>query len=185
MNSKFLEVEADFKEVNNRLDFIERQNLINDVLVTGIPYREHEDVFKLFNDICNALGCNKSSMIIDSIFRLPGSKEDRPIIVKFVTSMSKIEIFNIYNQKSTSLTLKSIGFSISDRRIYINSCLTKKNRIIHQKARELFKKQLIKKFYVSKGNIFIISLDENNSKPKKMATMNDFLNVTAGISTAD
>lgn len=185
VNKKFVEVEADFKEVNNRLDFIERQNLMNDIMITGIPYREQEDVLQLFHVICDVLGCNKSAMVIDSIFRIPGSRDVRPIIVKFVTSMSKIEIFNLYNKNknSTNLTLKSIGFNNADHRIYINSSLTKKNREVQKKAREHLKNGIFEKVYVSKGNIFVILKDDKSKKAKRISSMDDLQIISAGAGT--
>lgn len=151
------------------LDKIERENLLDRLIVSGIPYVSNEDLISISNRICLATGCK---IPIASAFRLKsfvktdvpttsnaGSSKMNPtppIIFKFFTPEQRFDFFHCYHTFKI-LNLKHVGFG-TEQRIYINELLTKRNYEIQYLARKLKELGKISKYHSSRGIVHVSRL---------------------------
>lgn len=128
-----------------RIDQLERNARSNELVISGVPTLDNEDLYLVCNKICEAIGFNGEN-IMQSCFRVltrnRKSTSDKsrqhfapPIVVKFWNTDAKSDFFKSYIAKK-NLCVTSIGFSTPSR-IYINENFTKKNYDIYRLARQL------------------------------------------------
>lgn len=129
-----------------RIEALERNHFLRDVVINGIPFIEGEDVYAYFSKICETIAFSPN---LHSILRLPrkdstirsplvtgstafasssSSKNNPPIIIKFINSDFSRNFIGYY-LKFKTLNLTSIGFS-SPSRIFVNENLTKPIRAL-------------------------------------------------------
>lgn len=150
--------------VESRVDKLERQALAKEIVITGIPCQQGENVVQIFRSICQAVAFNPDN-VTENCFRIP-SKKDRlantPIIVKFWYMGSKQLFMNSYF-KMKNLNLSHIGFKTNaPNRIYINESLTPKNRDIFSLAQRLKKDKKIENVR-TRGGLVSISVTGRSS----------------------
>lgn len=146
--------------VEEKMESLDRQNRLNDVLIRGIPTTERENIFHLYEKLAKVLKFPYETMyVVNSIFRLNKNNVasnmnlSPPILLKFATPILKRAFFNQY-LKFQNLRLSDIGFT-STERIYINDNLTKKNSMLYKKAIEMKSAKQIDKLQVRNGLIFV------------------------------
>lgn len=144
------------KSIETRIDKLERQSLLNEVIVTGIPHQGGENIIQIVDSICRVIDFNPEKEI-ESCFRIPAKKghnKDTPIVMKFWTIESKRAFMNKYfNAKSLNLT--QIGFKTAARRVYINESLTLKNRDIFSMAQRLKREKKISLVRIRSGLVYV------------------------------
>lgn len=136
-----------------KINDIERKLLENDIIITGIPFVQNENVVNIFEALSKSIGFMNATSCLNTIFRLPGERLTRPIVAKFSSGLFKHEFFNLYI-KYQQLSLMNIGLKSNDR-IYINDSLTKKNSAIKKQALILLKNKVIHKVGVKFGLVYI------------------------------
>lgn len=153
-----------------RIDQLERLARANELVISGVPRTENENVSKICDSICEAIGYNGSN-IIQTCFRVPFKSNNRPssnnsncqrtpsIIIKFCSTDAKIAFFKSYIAKK-NLCVTNIGFSTPGR-IYINENFTKKNFDIYRLAKQMKADGKIFQYHTFSGRISVI-LNENS-----------------------
>lgn len=161
----------------SRLAKLERQSLLNELIITGVPIEKRRTVDDIVADICDALQCDLRQSDFSNIFRLPFKKPDTqsvesktaastPIILRFNYAWAKDCFLNAYFKKKT-LNLKDIGFKTA-RRIYVNESLTAQNRMIFQMALMAKKAKQIHRCFTRQGLVYI----EKTASSKSIRVMN-------------
>ena len=67
--------------LESKNDYLEKQLIRKDIIITGVPYVSNEDVMTIVSNICDVISYD-CTYAIDSAFRIRGPNV-RPIIVKF------------------------------------------------------------------------------------------------------
>lgn len=157
-----LENARPFIDQENRIDQLERLARANELVISGIPLMDNENLDAVCNDICKAIEFNGSNSI-ESCFRLHVTRQatrnssNRPnlpsILIKFWSSGAKSDFFNAYMMKR-NLCVTNIGFNTPSR-IYINENLTKRNFEIFRLARKMKLERKIFQFHTHNGRISV------------------------------
>lgn len=168
-----------YKRSESRLDLLERESLLNRLVISGIPCVKNEDLSQILDNIVDCIGCDRYK--IDA-FRLKqksdlpgGSRSHATILVKFCSSEERFQFFHKY-LKFKNLCLSNIGIGDNDiydqaspspastssniitkkgLRIYINELLTKKNSEILRLVRKLKDNKMISGYYTSRGVVYM------------------------------
>lgn len=121
-----------------RIDLLERQARSNELVLSGVPKVDNENLSNIYQDVCKAIDF-KGSNCVQQCFRLPQRNDSTvnsnrrrtpSIILKFWNGEAKADFFKHYIRKK-NLCVTNIGFS-APARIYVNENLTKKNFEIFQ-----------------------------------------------------
>lgn len=174
---RIIEAEKLIPAVESRLDKLERQALAKEIVITGIPCQNRENLVELVNSICKAVGF-QSSNDIENCFRIPSKGKrlaDTPIIVKF-WSMNVKHCFMEGYYKKQNLNLQDIGFNTAQRRIFINESLTPKNREIFAIAQRMKRERKISLARTRSGLVFITL--NGRSSPMCIVDKEQLLSVT-------
>lgn len=146
-----------------RIDQLERISRANELIISGVPRLDNENIDAVCNSICEAIGFTGNNTI-QTCFRVPlkskvatSNKPNRPfspsIIIKFWSTDAKISFFKSYMDKK-SLCVTDIGFS-TPARVYINENFTKKNFEIFRMARKLKVDGKIFQYHTSVGRVSV------------------------------
>lgn len=170
-------MEKHINSLENRIDNIEVEGRLSDLIVTGIPNTNSENASDITSKICHAIGYNAKNHIlqnfqIKSKYAKPGAA--MPLVIKFGSKSSAIEFFIKYKAKQ-NLSLSDIGYN-SDSRIYINCGLTAKNNHILKEAKNFQKTGAILKAYAKSGLIYVIT--SSTSTPVLVKNLNNLYAVT-------
>lgn len=164
VHQKLTSVNDQMAHHNSRIHNLEKHAIKNDVIVTGVPKSPNENTKQIFDVICNVIGFTYANTY--SVFRLPSNKAYSPIIVKFYNDNIKSNFFVNY-KNFKKLYLSQIGYEIpidgDDKRIYINNCLTKQCRDIKAEANALFKKGILGKVQIIRGDVHVTKTGEKFS----------------------
>lgn len=178
----------------SRFSKLEREQLRNELVLTGIPAVYGENVFNIVGDICDVLNCQIGGHDISAAYRLPSStvnsaKNRRgrhseyspPIILKLNNDWAKQELVSAYFQKK-NLNIADIGYQ-SKARIYINESLTKHNRQIFKAATEAKKFKQIVKCYTRNGIVHVQQSEQGKIHRINCTDQLNALMSTASIQT--
>lgn len=168
-------------EMDFRIAALERTHILRDLVINGIPYTAGEDVYNLYEKMCETVSFNPKMHAVSSIFRLPSkntassssssstlpstniSSIDKPptstfnsppIIIKFINSDFSRSFLSCY-LKFKTLNLTHIGFR-SPARIYANENLTKINRELFRHCLQYKKtSRIIVNVFTRNGLVYI------------------------------
>lgn len=142
---------------DERIDQLERQVRMNELVVSGVPFVENENVLETLSSLCRVINYSGGTNAIETCFRLPANRNQRrsssSIIIKFWGADAKNDFFKQYFTVQR-LCASMLGFGAPSR-IYINENLTKRNFEIFRKARELKKEGKILRFNTQRGRVVI------------------------------
>ncbi len=147
-------------DIDERLDFLERQSKQCDIIIKNIPYRPEENMRNLVYDTCDAIKFSNVKTI-KSAFRMSrSSNRSNPIVMKFYDRSDKHDFMRAYLNYNM-LNLNDLGFH-SKLRIIICEALTTKNNEIFKKA--MYLKRNKELFSVSTKNGFVYCRLDSNSQ---------------------
>lgn len=139
-------LKADVSLVFSQLHELQQYSRINNLLVSGIPVTQGENVYELLKNLAEVVGTPYRRTDICTAHRLKGRKSDpRPpsIVVRFVSRSVKCEWLAARKAKGTLSTTELRG-SMKKNDIYLNEHLTPMSRAIFNRARHLVKtKQML------------------------------------------
>lgn len=143
--------------IESRIDQLERQVRMNELVISGVPYIENEKIIDIVTSISAAIKFPCGQNVIESCFRLPvhnNSRRSSPsIIVRFWGAEAKMDFFKSYFNVA-KLCTTMIGYSAASR-IYINENLTKRNFEIFCKARDFKKDGKVIRFSTQRGRVVV------------------------------
>ncbi|XP_055616531.1 uncharacterized protein LOC129762350 [Toxorhynchites rutilus septentrionalis] len=126
------------KETSLALD---RSARINDLVVSGVPYVDGENLLSYFHTWCKTFGYTETNYPLVDIRRLSKGMLTAgsvyTILIQFAITVQRNDFYSRY-LRSRSLSLSDIGFSVA-KRIYINENLGPNVRKLRSKALQLKK----------------------------------------------
>lgn len=149
-----------------RIDQLERQVRMNELVISGVPMVENENLVELMDVICKTIKFSGGGTSIESCFRLPSRTSSRKrtspsIMVKFWGADAKTDFYKQYFV-SKRLCTSMIGFA-TESRIYVNENLTKRNFEIFRMARDMKNQGKISRYNTQRGRVVIQLLGSEQS----------------------
>lgn len=168
-------------KLKTQLQRQENSLIASDLRINGVPYRDNEDLYAMFQDICGALNINTPA--VKAIYRLQNhNNKDKEnslnavIMVKLFSPYDKnfilksIAIFRKHNKRS--LLLYDIGED-SDRPFYVKENLTSNNFKILQAAVRLKNVKKLNSAFTMRGIVYIkFNADE---QPIRIESMDELM----------
>lgn len=149
MDSKIKELEA---KVDN---FMDNHKRACNLIVTGVPYVQKEDLKQIFGLLSTKLGYEQPPDVFVSRFK--GTDDNnRPISVKFSTVYNKRDFFSRYLKIAKELKLNVLpSFAGKETRIYIQQDLSTEQYQLNKCALSLQKVNDIKAVKIMDGNVMV------------------------------
>lgn len=148
--------------LNERVDTLSHtignlQN-VSDLIISGVPFMNGENLRELFNAMCKQLGFNDDLYPLVDIRRMKAKaalKEGNEclIVVQFALKNSRDDFYNAY-LRTRDLKLRHLGLD-SDRRIYVNENLTVGARKVKVAALRLKKAGKLSTVYTKQGVVHV------------------------------
>lgn len=121
--------------VEDRIDYLERQAKLCDIVIKNVPYRQDEDLKNYIYDLCDAIKFNNTNAIKAAFRMSRNATKSNPIVMKFYDVADKKDFMHAYFE-CKNLNLTDLGFK-TKLRIVISEALTHKNNEIFKKAMQL------------------------------------------------
>lgn len=136
---------------------LDRSTRMNDLVVSGIPFVDGEDLLSYFHTWCKAYGYVESNYPLVDIRRLSKGAlvagNVYMILLQFAITVQRNDFYSRY-LRSRSLSLTEIGFSVN-KRIYINENLAPNVRDLRSKALKLKKEGKLNGVFTRGGILFV------------------------------
>lgn len=149
MDNKFRRLDNDIDE---RIDQLERQAKLCDVIIKNIPYGQDENMENIVYGICDAINYKNTSAIKSAFQMSKSHQRSNPIIFKFFELADKRDFMYEYFQHQ-GLNLSDVGFKTKVR-IVICEALSRKNNEIFKKAMELKFKNVFWSVSTKNGQVY-------------------------------
>lgn len=143
--------------------YMQGETIQNELVISGIPKVQGENLQHIMNDICRALGVAINISEISKTHRLGQEhtqnqqKRNQPIVYKFTTTIIRNKIYEKYIEiikNKRHINLAAIGIQ-QEGRIYINPRVPKCLSDVYKKALEYKRKGLLKAVNPRVNNITI------------------------------
>ena len=171
--------------LETRIDKLERESLLLELVVTGFPLHQNENLEWIVDRMCKVLESGMDG--ISGFYRVSRNANNNnrpnkappkvidypPIILKFWSFNMKQQFFKRYLNKK-SLNLSDFGYPTAAR-IYINESLTASNHKLLMKARLMQKDKIIHQCHTYRGQVFVKVRD--NSANQCILSMDDLLHL--------
>lgn len=144
-------------------NFVDNDNRRCNLVLNSIPFKEGENILKIFETVSSLIGYESSPEA--NIHRFNGNNtSNRPILIKFPTEFHKEDMQN-YIKYNNKMLFKAIpGFSKKDpkTRIFIQDDLSPTQYKINKAANKFRKSGQVKATRIIHGNVGVnIGNDEN------------------------
>lgn len=140
--------------------------LASDAILFGVPHLCNENLTSIFNHLCLTVECQPPTL--RSIFRSHQRDgcNDPPIILKFFNTTDKYSVIKSLAEyrikEKRQLCLRNFGLD-SDKNVYLNESLTKKNRSLIKRAVQLKHKKIIFSAFTKNGLVMIKETKEGRN----------------------
>ena len=154
-----LKLEDRIKVLEENVDDLQQYSRRDCMEVRGIPYRKDESTNKIVQDVAKLMNVDIDDKDISISHRLPvsprfkGARAIPPIIVKFVRRDDK-ERFYKARKLLKAHTSSSLGYTEGNF-IFINECLSEKNREIFNLSLKFKKANHFNFIWTSNGKTFL------------------------------
>lgn len=140
----------------------------HELIVSGIPFTNDEDLLIIFQNIATTLAYTASTMPmvhVKRLSKLPISVGSTPpLLIQFALRNIRDEFYGRY-LRERSLTLRHIGFS-NDNRVYMNENLSQADREIRSQAVKLKRQGRIHQVYTRNGTVYVrIKRTQDDAEP--------------------
>lgn len=152
-------LEQTVEKLDERLeDNVDISTRICNLLLTGIPFKEGENVSNIVKTLSHKLGYEEPPETIQ--YRFKSDNPRRPIMIRFATEFHKMQFLQLYYKVAKNLTCSVFaGFTGDDNRIYLQHDFTPIQYKLHKSAMSLKKAKKIAEVKVNLGNIIVIKVD--------------------------
>lgn len=149
----------------------------NDLIVSGIPFVQGEDLMSYFNTWCSSLGYSEEHLPMVDVRRLIGRSSNASnapnILIQFAITVQRNDFYARY-LRSRRLVLSDIGFSVN-KRIYVNENLGPAARAIRSKALRMKKDGRLYTVFTRNGAVYVKRNEEDRGIAVKSSEELDHL----------
>lgn len=163
--------------VESKVDQIERLLRTTDLMLKGIPQIPNENLYAVFNQICQAINFAPKDFTLQSIFRTKNQAKFPTVFAKFISANARNEFFSCY-LKHRNLNLTHIGFNTTDR-IYAQESLSSYYAEIFRFAMALRKNKKIHSVHTHNGLVYVkLSIDDIPKRLESLQQLSELTNTT-------
>lgn len=167
------QLREEVQDIRKQLNTKEQQELNNNAIIQGIPYKENENLDVIVDKLASKLSIPK--IPINKIYRLGSRREDRSAPIRIIFRSEEDKKKWMVAKKTKTLTTSDIGGYADIREtIYINHDLTKYNVELFKKAKQYKTENNYKYLWINNGKILLRK--DDNSKVTLIETHNDIKN---------
>lgn len=171
------------EELSARLEVIEWQNHLNDVVIVGVPFAKGEKLHEILEDLFQKVNYNHGLLSVNSFFRTKSSgNRSGIIIVKFASLGYKKQFFSCIKSCKGKLTTACLGFAFNGP-IYVNDSLDKRNAEFFKMTRLLVKAKSIFKSFTMNGHVYIKAWDGGGIHKVNSVAQLKLLDITGVLET--
>lgn len=151
-------LKTQIQNVEYQVECMKQQQLLNNILICGIPETNNENLSSVITNIANKLDVPLCSDDIKILYRktITGTKSaglPAPIIVQFTNTKTKNEIMAAKKGKLLDTTITN---TVTNKRpIYINDHLTRHRQYLFKQTRDLKRNKHIEYTWSRNGDIYI------------------------------
>lgn len=128
------------------------------LLLTGIPFKENENVATIVRALSHKLGYEEPPETMQ--YRFKSDNPQRPILIRFSTEFHKIQFLQLYYKIAKNLTCAAFtGFAGNNNRIYLQHDFTPIQYKFHKLAMTLKKTKKIAEVKINMGNIIVVKIN--------------------------
>lgn len=161
VNRQVIAVEFGLQQTAEEVARLERAS---ELVISGIPYQQTEDLGHFFRNIATVLGYAHTPIVdVQRLAKLPivaGSAP--PILCQFALRNVRNDFYRRY-MTNRSLSLRHIGFD-ADKRIFINENLTKLAREIRSEALKMKKAGVFTQVFTRNGAVYVKRQGQSSSE---------------------
>lgn len=144
-------LQEELSQIKQQLNRNAQKDLKNNLLVQGVPYKDHENIPAIINKIGTYLDVPIDSKF--TAFRL-GKDNDKNNAIKVIFEDESTKIKLLKSKKKFEIKSTDLGFT-RDNKIFLNHELTRTNLDIYMAARAFKKDRNYKFLWIGDGNIFL------------------------------
>lgn len=142
---KRTDLEEKYKQLQGKYTILEKAIRKNNIIIFGLENKTEKKLIEFTIDTLNEqLKLNLSKKDVNNIFTIGQQNQNKPIIVKFVSFLTKVEVLRAcHNLKNTSIRIAE-ELSFEERQ---------KNKILHQHLKEAKSRNL--NAYIKKNKLYV------------------------------
>ncbi|XP_047987000.1 uncharacterized protein LOC125240150 [Leguminivora glycinivorella] len=184
LSKQVQEMMSTISELRCQISQKDQQDRINNIEISGIPFKKNENLNNLLHTICTKVGFTLTSGDIDTIHRVRRFKDNNPgpsvlsrnddgadtsqhvphtnipnIIVRFTQRRRKNELMSAVRARR-GLTTAELDFDGPARTVYISEHLSPGNKLLLRKVRAISKEHGYKHVFVRECKILVIKKDD-------------------------
>lgn len=157
------------ERIDDKLDISTR---VCNLLLTGIPYKEGENVGNIVATLSHKLGYEEPPETTQYRFR--NDNPLRPIQIRFATEFHKIQFLQLYYKIAKDLKCGSFsGFTGNNNRIYLQHDFTPIQYKLHRLAMKMKNAKKIAEVKVNMGNIIVVKINAHDKFKAFIAARTD------------
>lgn len=147
--------------IKEELDNLQQYSRRSNLEIRGIPQKQNENVYEIIKSVASKLECDMNIRDIDACHRVrahtsnSSQKDDKPIIVKFISRMKKDELLSAARKRKGYVTTADLGVDGDRKPVFINEHLTFNNKVLYKKSRDFCAVHAYKFCWVRDGKIYI------------------------------
>lgn len=153
LTKKVATLEVKVTEIERKIsDDADALSRVNNLQLSGLPYREGENLRTIFDKLSSLLGFSESPEA--KLFRFNGDDDNkRPVSIVFPTEYHKLQYIQRYYGKAMELTRSKFpGFTNDNHRLYLQHDFTSAQYKLNRAAMAYVKEKLVLKTRVNSGN---------------------------------
>lgn len=160
LTNENMTLKNEVKLLDTRIDQLEQYSRSYNVEIQGVPEKENENVYTIVQTIGQSLNCPVEITDIDIAHRVAraaadGTRLPKSIIVRFVTRRKRDALIAAARTAKTAAKTKNLKIDGISNQLYINEHLTKKNKQLLKRTKEVAKSKNFQFVWVRYGRIFM------------------------------
>ncbi|XP_063530724.1 uncharacterized protein LOC134741761 [Cydia strobilella] len=200
LSKQVQEMTSTISELRCQISQKEQHDRINNIEISGIPFKKNENLNNLLHAICTKVGFTLLSGDVDTIHRVRRFKDSKPgpkqttkndggadtsqhvphtnipnIIVRFTQRRRKNELMSAV-RAWRGLTTADLDFDGPARTVYISEHLSPENKLLLRKVRAISKECGYKHVFVRECKILVIKKDDQ--KPVLISKESDLSKIS-------
>lgn len=159
--SRCLNLELEIDKLHSHINFLEQENLVNNIEISGIPITDNENTMELIKTISCKLNVELEDKNLIKAYRLPYNKNkvNCPSIIVHLDETSKkfelIKAIKLRSKNHNELLANEIHNSFPKNNVYINDQLTKDNKRVFWLTRLVSKTYNYRFTWANHSGVFI------------------------------
>lgn len=176
LQSSITNINENLFAVKSDVNCLKQKNMFNDVIITGLPELENENLLEKVNEILDQYGTKIKDDEVKQIYRLKPNKTDlnTPVLIELKDENMKCFILE-KQRKMGPVLLQSVYKNLPStdfRKIFFKHRLTKENLILLREARRFGKEHNYQYVWTS-NNLKVLMKKEATSQIIEITSLND------------